>query len=338
MGSDEQSHDDAPSEARLYCVVSAELARRLHEPLRRHFRDDPTIEVVVERRASERRQGDERRVAVSERTGAERRRIGMPGGRRVGERRATLVEVGAPQLPRRFQRHAAGIVFVERLAPSTLDAEDADTARLVTRIQAGEKDLYAELYQRYFTRVYGYVRVALNDTHEAEDVTQQVFMQVLEALPRFRLGSQPVRAWLFTITRNVTVSQLRRSGRSEATEPRKIDERRERDADPNGDALPLSTLEWISDRDLVMLVERLPDPQRQVLALRYLLDLRVSEVAEVLGRTPNDVSQLQHRALKFLQARLRSLGRLPRGGTPIRIRRRIHQAPVLRMRRFALLP
>ena len=266
------------------------------------------------------------------------RRIGTQAGRRMGQRRAQLVEVDAPELPRRFQRHAASLAFVERLAPSTLDAEDAETARLVTRIQAGEGDLFAELYQRYFTRVYGYIRVALNDAHEAEDVTQQVFMQVFEALPKFRLGTQPVRAWLFTITRNVTVSQLRRSGRSEATDPDKLDRRRERDAENGDDVLPLSALEWITDRDLVMLVERLPGPQRQVLALRYLLDLRVSEVAEVLGRTPNDVSQLQHRALKFLQARLRALGRLPLGGTPIRIRRRIHQAPVLRTRRFALLP
>jgi RNA polymerase sigma-70 factor (ECF subfamily) len=333
MGSDEQT-GGGPHEARAYCVVPRELASKLHDSLRRHFQDDPAVEVVVEQRAEDRRQLNDRRLPTNVAwKGEERRRIGDPSGRRVGERRAPVVQMEPPPLPRRAQRHSDRLVFVERLAPTTTDAEDAETARLVTRIQAGESDLFSELYLRYFSRVYGYVRVALNDPHEAEDVTQQVFIKVLEALPRYERRGQPFRAWLFTVVRNATVSHLRKHGRTETTDPDEIARRRENGEE---DTASVSVLNWISDRDLVILVERLPASQRQVLVLRFLLDLRVSEVARILDLSPNHVSQLQHRALEFLEERLRSLGREPVPGRRVRIRRRVRQATVLRSRKYAL--
>jgi RNA polymerase sigma-70 factor (ECF subfamily) len=252
----------------------------------------------------------------------------------VADRRAIFVPVDAPELPRRARAHADRLVFVERLEPSTQEAEDRDTARVVIRFQAGDKDAFTELYMRYFDRVYGYLRVALRDAHEAEDVTQQVFMKVLDNLPRYERLESPFRAWLTTILRNQAIDSLRRLNRFDVEEPEEINRRRDVEREADGEMVEL---DWISDRDLLLFIERLPLAQRQVLLLRYLLGLSTDQIAEALGRTRNDVSALHSRAVRFLRARLAAVGRTATSRQRARISRWPQQALVARRRRFALL-
>src|SRR5437868_5992675 len=163
-----------------YCVVAGDLAEELHEPLRRHWREDPSIEVIVERRASDRRRFDRRRRDAGPPTEGDRRAVRNPTGRRVAERRATKARVLPPPLPRRARRYAGRLAFVQRRLPSSQAAEDVETARLVVEYQLGDRSALEELYLRYFDRVYAYARVALRNSHDAEDVTQQVFAQVID--------------------------------------------------------------------------------------------------------------------------------------------------------------
>jgi RNA polymerase sigma-70 factor (ECF subfamily) len=320
------------SRALVYCLVPRDLAPGLHDSLRRHFGDDPAVEVVVERRADERRSDPDRR-AVDASPAAERRLIRSRAGRRVGDRRGTLVAVDPPALPRRARARAGCLTFVERLEPSGTAREDLDTGRLVTRFQAGERDVFAILYMRYFDRVYAYASVALNDAHEAEDATQQIFVRAFEALPRYEHRKAPFRAWLFTIVRNYTLNQLRRAARVEAMDPsvlsRLEDTRAAEDAD-------LDVLGWISDRELLF-IERLPAVQRQTLVLRFMLDLSTAQIASILHRSESDVRVLQTRALRFLRARLSAVGAQPARRRDRAAPRCARQAPVLRMRRFALI-
>lgn len=227
------------------------------------------------------------------------------------------------------------IVFVERIEPIGLQAEDADTARLVTRFQAGERDVFAVIYTRYFERVYSYFRIALNDRHAAEDLAQQLFAKVLEALPRHeRREGKLFRAWLFTIARNEAVDELKRRGRAPATAPEDVDRHREQAVQEESAGLPV--LDWISDRELSMFVERLPLAQRQVLVLRYMLGFAYPEIAAVLGRSEIDVRSLNSRGLRYLRLRLREIGR----GAPVRrrehARARVRWARVMSSRRWAL--
>jgi RNA polymerase sigma-70 factor (ECF subfamily) len=334
----EEIREDGGAERRpvVYCLVPPDLAG-LHEPLRRHFREDPRVEVVVESRRQDRRGRGERRAGDGAAPGGEeRRRVLGAGGRRVGERRAALLEAEMPELPRRARRHADRLTFVERLEPSTQQVEDQDTARLVVRFQAGQdRDAFTTLYRRYFDRVYDYLRVVLRDGHDAEDATQQVFTTVFEALPRYERRSQPFRAWLFTIVRNHGLSTLRKSGRFQPVDPADLDEERENGGRESPEAA--QTLDWLTDRDLMLFIERMPLPQRQVLMLRFLFDMGSEEVGQVLDMTPSQVRAIQSRALKFLRKRLAAIGREPRYERRSRMRQREKQALVLRRRRFALL-
>jgi RNA polymerase sigma-70 factor (ECF subfamily) len=316
----------------VYCVIPRDLAAELHAPLRRHFASRGDVEVVVERRCRDRRVA-ERRVDPEPTAEDNRRRIRNLGGRRVAERRAALAPVPAPELPRRARPHAERLLFVERVVRTSEQEEDVDTARLVTRIQAGDRELVGELYLRYFDRIFGYVQMVLRDRHEAEDITQQVFVRVLEALPAYERREQRFRAWLFAIVRNQLVDELRKRNRLDLVEPRALEEQRDRTVNGEPD---LSALGWISDRELMLFVERLPVQHRQVLVLRYMLDLPAKDIARILDRSPADVRKIQERALRFLSKRLSALGRTPREDERAHWRRRPSFMGVLRSRRFAL--
>lgn len=344
MTQEGQRPNDAQGRTRpvVYCLVPPELADRLHEPLRRHFRDDPEVEVVVERRLAERRGGRERRKASTEAKAkgkakgkADRRRLRSAAGRRGGERRASLVPIKAPELPRRARAHADRLVFVQRLEPSTLDQEDRDTMRLVARAQAGDGNAFSVLYKRYFARVYGYLKTVVRDHHESEDLAQEVFTHVFAGLPTYEQREVPFRHWLFSIVRNEAMSFLRRQGRIDVEDPAAIDRRRE---DLEAEEPELGILGWIADRDLSLFVERMPVHHRQILTLRYLLGLPHKEVAQVLDRTPADVKAQHHRAMLYLRERLAAVGKGPAADTRKKAPSSavFKPAEVLRHRRFAL--
>ena len=320
-----------------YCVVPRELARKLHEPLRAFFGDDASVEVIIERRVEDRRAAAERRADDADAdAAAERRRVHNAAGRRVADRRATAVPIDGPRdLPRKVRQHAERLVWIERIEPTSEQLADADSARLVVRFQAGDGEAFAALYLRYFDRVYSYLRVLFrNDPHQAEDVAQQVFTKVFEALPRYERRGHPFRAWLFAIVRNEALTQLERAGRSETTDPTEVAYRL--DAASSGE-LDVEAIHWLTDRELMMFVERLPLPQRQVLVLRYMLDLTTRDIARILGRSLEDVRKLDSRARVFLEQRLTAIGKVPRGpGRRLGWRRMRRPAPVMRQRRHAL--
>lgn len=230
------------------------------------------------------------------------------------------------------QTKAGHVRFVRRIAPRAEQLEDAASGRLVTRFQAGDREAFAALYESYFDRVFTYLRLLLRDRHEAEDAAQQVFTQIFQALPRYE-PRQPFRAWLFASVRNYANHHLRKHGRVDAMDPAELSRRYEH---ANGDEVPPPALSWISDEDIVLFVERLPLPQRQVLTLRYMLGMRATEVATVLDRSPGEVRVLQHRALGYLRDRLSAIGRGPDACDKRRARTYVRQAPVLRARRYAL--
>jgi RNA polymerase sigma-70 factor (ECF subfamily) len=317
----------------VYCLVPRDLAARLHEPLRRHFRGDPAVEVIIEQRGSERRAVDERRTGAPRSDAApDRRRIRSVGGRRVAERRAVLAPSALPTLPYRVRQYAQRLTFIERLEPSRQQREDENTARIVGQIQAGDAEQFAVLYMRYFDRVYGYVCMALGDPAEAENAVQEVFMKILEALPRYQLGGAPFRAWLFVIVRNQTISELRRRGRLDLVAPAELERRPSRTPEVEQS---LDGLDWVSNQDLLLFIERLPPSQKQALYLRYALDLSHKQMAEIMQRRPDDVRALLSRAHRFLRQRLLIVA--SRGETRSQMVFCRPQSFILRRRRFALM-
>jgi RNA polymerase sigma-70 factor (ECF subfamily) len=161
----------------------------------------------------------------------------------------------------------------------------------VTLAQAGEREDFAVLYDRYLPRVHGYCYRLLGDREAAEDATTEVFLRALAALPAYRAGS--FRAWLFAIAHNVVTNELRRHHRTISLETAAL-------PDPGSmEDAAATAVDWSS---VLTLLPRLSPDQQQVVALR-LSGLSAVEIGKALGKPRNAVDGIHHRAV----LRLRSL-------------------------------
>jgi RNA polymerase sigma-70 factor, ECF subfamily len=169
---------------------------------------------------------------------------------------------------------------------------------LVARAQEGDRDALEELYLRHFDRIYGYLHMTVGNRHDAEDLTTQTFLRMLEAIGRFRWGASPFSAWLFRIAHNLAMDHFRSRRRwqpeEEVPEPPGTEQ-----ASAEEEAL-----RSLSTRNMFDLIEGLSDDQRQVLILKFVFDFSNAETGAVLDKTEGAVKSLQHRALVSLQRQI----------------------------------
>ena len=89
----------------------------------------------------------------------------------------------------------------------------AEVRKLVERAQAGDRDALEELYLIHFDRIYSYLHMTVGNRHDAEDLTTQTFMRMLESIGKFRFREAPFSAWLFRIAHNLSMDHFRANKR-----------------------------------------------------------------------------------------------------------------------------
>jgi len=170
--------------------------------------------------------------------------------------------------------------------------------RLVDRAQRGERAALEEPYLLHFDRIYSYLHMSVGNRHDAEDLTTQTFMKMLESIKRFRWQSAPFSAWLFRIAHNLAMDHFRASRRwqheEEVPEPAG-------ESEPSAEA---AAFQSIGRQSMLELIEDLSQEQKQVLTLKFVFNLPNAEVATVLGKTEGAIKSLQHRALVSLQKQI----------------------------------
>jgi RNA polymerase sigma-70 factor (ECF subfamily) len=167
--------------------------------------------------------------------------------------------------------------------------------RLVERAQLGNRDALEELYLIHFDRIYSYLHLSVGNRHDAEDLTTQTFVRMLEAIGRFRWREVPFSAWLFRIAHNLAMDHFRANRRVQTEE--KVPEPEGAEESSAED----QALHSLGRAGMLELIEGLSSEQRQVLTLKFLYGFANSEVATILGKTEGAVKSLQHRALASLQ-------------------------------------
>ncbi len=165
--------------------------------------------------------------------------------------------------------------------------------RLILQAKQGDKQAIAELYTGHVDAIYRYIWPRVRDEAIAEDLTAQVFLKALEGLPGYEPSGKPFLAWLYRIAYARVVDHWRKQDRR-ATLP--LD-----DTLPAREPRPGELLEveddWITAIDLLA---QLTDDQQEVLMLRFIGEMSLSEVAETLGKTLGATKAVQHRALASL--------------------------------------
>jgi RNA polymerase sigma-70 factor (ECF subfamily) len=169
---------------------------------------------------------------------------------------------------------------------------------LVERAQAGDRDALEELYLIHFDRIYSYLHVSVGNRHDAEDLTTQTFVKMLESINRFRWRSAPFSAWLFRIAHNLAIDHFRANRRWQPEE-----EVPEPAADDSTSAEE-GAFESIGRKSMLELIDELSGEQQQVLTLKFVFSFSNGEAATILGKTEGAIKSLQHRALASLQKQL----------------------------------
>jgi RNA polymerase sigma-70 factor, ECF subfamily len=175
---------------------------------------------------------------------------------------------------------------------STLDEDE-----LIARARRGDREAFADLYQRYLPMIYAYVRARVFDDHDAEDLTEQVFLRAYESLHRYRRRGWPYSAFLYRIARNLLVDHIRRA-RPEL--PVDVAEARG-DGASSADEVIIQREER---RRLRSALDRLPQDYQEVIRLRLLLALPTATAAVWMGRSEGAVRVLLFRAMQALRREL----------------------------------
>lgn len=137
---------------------------------------------------------------------------------------------------------------------------------------------------------------ALRSVHDAEDATQQVMLQLLEALPRYRQGQAPFVAWALVVAHNYASDCRRRRARETVTDPVEIEGVHERGSGWVDGASARQTRNALSE-----LIAPLSPVHRQILYLLYEHDMSPEDVGRVLGRSAASVRQEHRRAREKLR-------------------------------------
>ena len=176
-----------------------------------------------------------------------------------------------------------------------------DEESLVRRAQQHDQEAFAQLYEENFDKIYRYIALKIGNKTEAEDMTQQVFLNAIKSLSSFKWKGIPFSAWLFRIAHNQMVDYLRKKTKRitvPLTEPL-----------VNTDDNPELVAEQNLDMErLLSATRRLTRAQREVISLRFPGGLSIAEADRVMGRSQGAVKALQHSAIVALRKELCGIG------------------------------
>lgn len=184
----------------------------------------------------------------------------------------------------------------------------SEESNLVRAAAAGDGPAFARLYEAYERRIFNYLLRLLGDRHGAEDATQEAFIKVMAKLPDLDHENLQFGAYLYTAARNAGYDLI--AGRKKMEPTGAVPEQAEMpspgelsdlETDPERAALASSQESAVRAAN-----ERLPDRQREVLALRELDGLSYDEIGSVMEMKPNAVAQLISRARIGLRKEMRA--------------------------------
>jgi RNA polymerase sigma-70 factor (ECF subfamily) len=169
--------------------------------------------------------------------------------------------------------------------------------QIPTASKAKLDEEFTELYRAHLRDVYSYAYYRVGNHHDAEDLTEQTFLQAYRHFERALRESEgrPLRPWLIRIAHNLAANLYRDRSRRPAASIE----------DTDALSAPHTTESLVEGRDelsrVLAGVRRLPDDRREALIMRFALGMDNREIARALGRSDGATKVLIHRAIKQLE-------------------------------------
>ncbi len=165
---------------------------------------------------------------------------------------------------------------------------------LVRRAQQQDQEALTQLYEENFDRIYRYVVLKIGNRMEAEDITQQVFLNAIKSISTFKWKGMPFSTWLYRIAHNQIVDYFRKKTKRTIV---LLDE-----SLPSGDSDPgLEAEQNLDIEKLSSATRRLTKAQQEVISLRFAGELSIAEVARTMGKSEGAIKALQHSAIRSLR-------------------------------------
>jgi RNA polymerase sigma-70 factor, ECF subfamily len=177
-------------------------------------------------------------------------------------------------------------------------AADHEAETDATPVSKAELDrAFEELYRTHLRDVYSYSYYRVGNHHDAEDLTEQAFLQAYRHFERARRESdgRPLRPWLIRIAHNLASNYHR----DRARRPEANIEAIEPPSHPHGTERVVEGREEL--REVMVHLDQLPEDRREALIMRFALGMSNREIARALGRTDGATKVLIHRAIKQLE-------------------------------------
>src|SRR3954465_1975934 len=177
-----------------------------------------------------------------------------------------------------------------------------DNDRSVPKAQLDEQ--FTRLYKAHLRDVYSYSYYRVGNHHDAEDLTEQTFLQAYRHFDRAQRESdgRPLRPWLIRIAHNLAANFSRDRSRRPMTQLEDASVLLE----PHGTEQLVQEREEV--KEVLEGVSKLPDDRREALIMRFALGMDNREIARALGRTEGATKVLIHRAIKQLEESLEEDG------------------------------
>lgn len=171
---------------------------------------------------------------------------------------------------------------------------------LVNKARTGDKDALTKLYGVFREKIYRYVFFKCGNHADAEDITNEVFLRMIQSIANFQWKGIGFSSWLFKIASNLVIDYYRNKSR------RNIESIEKRDyiGETNWEQIS----EFLDNRDLFHAIYKdtddLTDLQKEVVNLRFIGDLSLKETAEAMSKNVNSVKAIQHAAIKKLKEKV----------------------------------
>lgn len=175
-----------------------------------------------------------------------------------------------------------------------MDQRDQDIAALVAQAQAGDAESVGQLFELLSGRIFRFLSFRTADREVAEDLTQTVFLEMIQALPRYK--KQPgakFTTWLFQLARFRLIDYYRQRRPNIPLE----------DA-PEPSYEPLADVDPLGAAHVAQAIRRLPEKYQTVIHFRFREELPAADIARIMKTSALNVRVMQYRALRILRAEL----------------------------------
>jgi len=166
---------------------------------------------------------------------------------------------------------------------------------LFLKVKNQDSEAFGQFYDLYVTRIYRFIFFKVNSVSDAQDITSEVFLKLWQCVKNGR-EIRNLNAFIYTIARNSVIDFYRQSRKPEE----QIADEHSHIPDEQRDILRQQIMDSQLS-DVLKGLENLKDEYKEAIILKYLDELSISEIADILGRSKGAVRVLLHRAIKALK-------------------------------------